>query len=93
MPPPTPMPALVKSTGASASGTKVSSPSAIIDKYPAYPGFDETLARQFELAVMLKDGARGKILLVIYGFKNYDKARVLQQVYDNAPIVKLLLWH
>ena len=61
----------------------------IIDKYPAYPGFDETLARQYELAVMLKDGARGKILLVIPGFKNYDKAKdFLQQVYDNAPYSK-----
>jgi outer membrane protein assembly factor BamD len=62
---------------------------AIIDKYPAYPGFDETLARQYELAIMLMEGARGKILLVIPGFKNYDKAKeFMQKVYDNAPYSK-----
>ena len=62
---------------------------AIIDNYPAYPGFDETLARQYELAEALMGGARGKILWVLPGFKNYDKAKeFMQKVYDNGPYSK-----
>jgi outer membrane protein assembly factor BamD len=62
---------------------------AIIDEFPGYPGFDETLAAQYELASTLMGGARGKVLWVLPGFKNYDKAKeFMQRVYDNGPYSK-----
>jgi outer membrane protein assembly factor BamD len=62
---------------------------AIIDHYPGYPGFDETLAAQYELASTLMGGARGKVFWVLPGFKNFDKAKeFMQRVYDNGPYSK-----
>ena len=61
----------------------------IIDRYPDYEGFEETVARQFEIAEALMHGARGKFLRVFPGFKNYDKAQeFMEQVYQNAPAGK-----
>ena len=61
----------------------------IIERYPEYEGFEETLARQFEIADALMEGARGKFLRVFPGFKNFDKAQeFMEQVYANAPYGK-----
>ena len=61
----------------------------IIDRYPDYEGFEETVARQFEIAEALKKGARGRFLRIFPGFKNYDKAQeFMEQVYTNAPYGK-----
>ena len=61
----------------------------IIDRYPDYKGFEETVARQFEIAEALMKGARGRFLRVFPGFKNYDNAQnFMEQVYGNAPAGK-----
>jgi outer membrane protein assembly factor BamD len=61
----------------------------IIDRYPDYEGFEETVARQFEIAEALMKGARGRFLRIFPGFKNYDKAQeFMEQVYTNAPYGK-----
>ena len=61
----------------------------IIDRYPDYEGFEETVARQFEIAEALMQGARGKFLRIFPGFKNYEKAQeFMEQVYQNAPAGK-----
>lgn len=62
---------------------------AIIDGYPDYEGFDQTVARQFEIAEALMEGARGRFLRVFPGFKKYDTAQeYMEQVYQNAPAGK-----
>ena len=61
----------------------------IIDRYPDYKGFEETVARQFEIAEALMKGARGRFLRIFPGFKNYDNAqKFMEQVYSNAPAGK-----
>lgn len=58
----------------------------IIAKHPNYENFNQVLAAQFDCATALMEGARGRILWIIPGFKQYDKAaRQFEQIVRNAP--------
>ncbi|MGZ0655790.1 outer membrane protein assembly factor BamD [Coraliomargarita sp. W4R53] len=58
----------------------------IISKHPNYENFDKVIGVQFECATALMEGARGRILWVIPGFKQYSEAaREFEQIVRNAP--------
>ena len=58
----------------------------VITKHPNYENFDKVIGAQFECATALMEGARGRILWIIPGFKQYDEAaREFEQIVRNAP--------
>lgn len=58
----------------------------IIKEHPGFPEFNAIIASQFDCATALMEGARGKILWVIPGFKQYGKASDgFEQIVNNAP--------
>ena len=58
----------------------------IIDEQPNYPKFDAVIAAQFDCATALMEGARGRILWVLPGFKQYGVAiDQFEQIVRNAP--------
>lgn len=58
----------------------------IINSHPNYKAFDKVIGSQFDCATALMEGARGRILWVIPGFKQYSKAvQHFEQIVRNAP--------
>lgn len=58
----------------------------IVDKHPKYENFDQVIGAQFECATALMEGARGRILWVIPGFKQFGEAvKQFEQIVRNAP--------
>jgi outer membrane protein assembly factor BamD len=58
----------------------------IIIKHPNYENFNQVLSAQFDCATALMEGARGRILWIIPGFKQPNKAaRQFEQIVRNAP--------
>ena len=58
----------------------------IVAKHPSYENFDQVIGAQFECATALMEGARGRILWIIPGFKQYGEAtREFEQIVRNAP--------
>jgi outer membrane protein assembly factor BamD len=58
----------------------------IIFKHPSYENFNQVLSAQFDCATALMEGARGRILWIIPGFKQPDQAaRQFEQIVRNAP--------
>lgn len=58
----------------------------IIIKHPNYGNFNQVLSAQFDCATALMEGARGRILWIIPGFKQPDQAaRQFEQIVRNAP--------
>ena len=58
----------------------------IITKHPNYENFNEVLSAQFDCATALMEGARGRILWIIPGFRQPNKAaRQFEQIVRNAP--------
>jgi outer membrane protein assembly factor BamD len=59
---------------------------AIITKYPQYPGFNRVVREQFDLAILLKGGARPYYFGVIPGFKDYISAvEFYESIIKHAP--------
>jgi outer membrane protein assembly factor BamD len=58
----------------------------IVDDQPGYQNFDDVIRTQFDCATALMEGARGRLLWVIPGFKQYGKAiDQFEQIVRNAP--------
>jgi outer membrane protein assembly factor BamD len=58
----------------------------IVTKHADYQNFDQVIADQFDCATALMEGARGKILWVFPGFKQYGaSAKQFEQIVQNAP--------
>lgn len=58
----------------------------IIANHPKYENFDRVIGAQFDCATALMEGARGRILWVIPGFKQYREAILqFEQIVRNAP--------
>jgi len=58
----------------------------IIFKHPNFENFNQVLSAQFDCATALMEGARGRILWIIPGFKQPDQAaRQFEQIVRNAP--------
>jgi len=58
----------------------------IIIEHPNYENFNQVLSAQFDCATALMEGARGRILWIIPGFEQPDKAaRQFEQIVRNAP--------
>jgi outer membrane protein assembly factor BamD len=58
----------------------------IVTKHPKYKNFDRVIGAQFDCATALMEGARGRILWVIPGFKQYGEAiQQFEQIVRNAP--------
>ena len=58
----------------------------IITKHPNYENFNQVLSAQFDCATALMEGARGRILWIIPGFRQPNKAaRQFEQIVRNAP--------
>jgi len=58
----------------------------VITKHPNYENFNQVIGAQFECATALMEGARGRILWIIPGFKQYDEAvKEFEQIVRNAP--------
>ena len=58
----------------------------IIFKHPNYENFNQVLSAQFDCATALMEGARGRILWIIPGFKQPSKAASqFEQIVRNAP--------
>ncbi|HEY5552889.1 MAG TPA: tetratricopeptide repeat protein [Opitutaceae bacterium] len=58
----------------------------IVFFYPSYERFDQVLGQQYRIATLYAEGARGKFLWVLPGFKNRSKAiQYYEQVVANAP--------
>ncbi len=58
----------------------------IIFKLPNYENFNQVLSAQFDCATALMEGARGRILWIIPGFKQPGKAASqFEQIVRNAP--------
>jgi outer membrane protein assembly factor BamD len=58
----------------------------IIAKHPKYENFDRVIGAQFDCATALMEGARGRILWIIPGFKQYGEAiQQFEQIVRNAP--------
>jgi outer membrane protein assembly factor BamD len=58
----------------------------IVNEHPAYPDFDKVISSQFDCATALMEGARGKILWVFPGFKQYSTAAYqFERIVGNAP--------
>ncbi|MBC8189406.1 MAG: outer membrane protein assembly factor BamD [Puniceicoccaceae bacterium] len=55
-------------------------------KHPDYKHFDQVISAQFDCATALMEGARGRILWVIPGFKQYGEAvKEFELIVRNAP--------
>jgi outer membrane protein assembly factor BamD len=58
----------------------------IISKNPNYENFNLVISAQFDCGTALMEGARGRILWIIPGFKQPDQAtRQFEQIVRNAP--------
>ena len=58
----------------------------VIKEHPSYPHFDQIISSQFDCATALMEGARGRILWVFPGFKQYDtSSKQFEQIVSNAP--------
>jgi outer membrane protein assembly factor BamD len=58
----------------------------IIREHPNYTNFDQLISLQFDCATALMEGARGRILWIIPGFKQYTKAsQAFERIVSNAP--------
>ena len=57
-----------------------------IQEHPEYENFDQIIGSQFDCATALMEGARGRILWVFPGFKQYGTAtKQFEQIVRNAP--------
>ncbi|MGK0177206.1 MAG: outer membrane protein assembly factor BamD [Lentimonas sp.] len=62
----------------------------IVDEYPQHPDFNDVNNAQFDCATALMDGARGRILWILPGFKQYGTAVYqFEQILKNAPYSNL----
>lgn len=58
----------------------------LIATHPNFENFDQVIGAQFECATALLEGARGRILWVIPGFRQYTKAiEQFERIVGNAP--------
>lgn len=58
----------------------------LITTHPGYENFDRVISAQFDCATALMEGARGRILWIIPGFRQYSKAITqFEQIVGNAP--------
>lgn len=58
----------------------------LIATHPNYENFDRVVSAQFECATALMEGARGRILWIIPGFRQYSKAiEQFERIVGNAP--------
>jgi len=58
----------------------------VINEHPGYPHFDRIISDQFDCATALMEGARGRILWIFPGFKQYGTSvRQFEQIVSNAP--------
>jgi outer membrane protein assembly factor BamD len=58
----------------------------VIAEHPGYEHFDRIISAQFDCATALMEGARGRILWIFPGFKQYDTAaKQFEQIVSNAP--------
>lgn len=58
----------------------------ITTENPDYEQYNQVLGAQFECATALMEGARGRVLWVIPGFRQYDEAvRQFELIVRNAP--------
>ncbi|MFT5836840.1 MAG: outer membrane protein assembly factor BamD [Candidatus Azotimanducaceae bacterium] len=58
----------------------------VVTQHSNYDNFDTVIGAQFECATALMEGARGRILWVIPGFKQYAEANYqFEQIVRNAP--------
>ncbi len=59
---------------------------AVLMRYPNTPRFNEIVGEQYRIASALMDGARGRILWVLPGFTNREKAiEMFEYILINAP--------
>lgn len=58
----------------------------VIRRSPEYENFNQIIGAQFECATALMEGARGRILWIIPGFKQYSQSvNQFEQIVRNAP--------
>jgi outer membrane protein assembly factor BamD len=58
----------------------------IVMFYPSYEKFDQVIGQQYRIATLFAEGARGRFLWVLPGFKNRSRAiEYYEQVVANAP--------
>lgn len=58
----------------------------VVNEYPGYHHFDRIISDQFDCATALMEGARGRILWIFPGFKQYGtSAKQFEQIVSNAP--------
>lgn len=58
----------------------------VVTDSPDFEEFNQVIGAQFECATALMEGARGRILWVIPGFRQYDEAiRQFETIVKNAP--------
>jgi outer membrane protein assembly factor BamD len=58
----------------------------IVFFYPSYDKFDQVIGQQYRIATLYAEGARGRFLWVLPGFKNRSRAiEYYEQVVANAP--------
>ncbi len=58
----------------------------VIIRYPDYPGFNQVIRTQFEIATAMLEGEKGKILKVIPRINNFTRARrFFEIIIRNAP--------
>lgn len=58
----------------------------IVTENPDFEQFNKVLGAQFECATALMEGARGRILWIIPGFRQYDEAiREFEAIVQNGP--------
>ena len=58
----------------------------VVTHHASYEHFDRVIADQFDCATALMEGARGRILWIFPGFKQYGtSAKQFEQIVQNAP--------
>jgi len=58
----------------------------VVTKHANYEKFDRVIADQFDCATALMEGARGRILWIFPGFRQYGtSAKQFEQIVRNAP--------
>ncbi len=58
----------------------------IIKEHPQYKDFNKVISNQFNCAMALMEGYKGRILFIFPGFKQYDTAiSQFEQILENAP--------
>ncbi|WP_158279936.1 outer membrane protein assembly factor BamD [Coraliomargarita sinensis] len=58
----------------------------VVTENPEFEQFNQVISAQFECATALMEGARGRILWIIPGFRQYDEAvRQFETVVRNGP--------